>query len=358
MRYAFTGGGTGGHAYPSLAVAERVMRQPDAELAYYGSARGPERLLAQQAGITFRAIPAAQMRGRSPVRLLNGAYNLWRGTRATARWFAYEPPAAVFATGGYVAAPVGRAAAQRGIPLLVFLPDVYPGWAVRFLQRYATRFACSVDDSLAHLPAGRTVVTGYPLRPQFAEATREGGIERFELDPQLPTVLITGGSLGAHHINLVVAGALRRLLERTQIIHICGTGEEAWLQREREQLPEWLRTRYHLHGYTDQIAWAMAAADVAVTRAGASTLGELPATGLPAIVVPGPFSDQERNASYLESRGAAVVLHTNQLDDLERMLLRLLDNDAERERIRAALHALARPDAAQHLADMLQEVAA
>src|SRR5690606_32855766 len=103
----------------------------------------------------------------------------------------------------------------------------------------------------------------------------------------LPTLLIAGGSLGAHQINRVIADSLRTLLERTQIIHIAGRDEEFWLTRERDRLPAWQQDRYHLHAYTEEMAYAMVAADLAVTRAGASTLGELPVTGLPAIVIPG-----------------------------------------------------------------------
>jgi UDP-N-acetylglucosamine--N-acetylmuramyl-(pentapeptide) pyrophosphoryl-undecaprenol N-acetylglucosamine transferase len=242
--------------------------------------------------------------------------------------------------------------------MLLFLPDAHPGWAVRFLARYATKVACSVDAATRAFPREKTVVTGYPVRRQFREATRESGIERFGLDASLPTVLVTGGSLGAHQINVAVAAALPRLLERAQVLHICGTNEEAWLREERERLPEGQRERYRLFAYTEEMAWAMAAADLAVTRAGASTLGELPMAGLPAIAIPGDFSDQQINATYLAEQGAAVALTSARLDALESEVLRLLDDAGTRREMAGAMRRLAQPEATSRLATLLQEIAA
>lgn len=355
MKLALAGGGTGGHAYPSLAVGEQLLSGGNVELIYYGNAHGPERALADAAGIAFGAIPASQVRG-TPWRMLRGGANLLRGLRAAGKRLARDRPAALFATGGYAAAPVGWAAHRRGIPLLVFLPDVHPGWAVRFLGRYATRIACSVDASLATLPAGRTVVTGYPVRGQFAQATRAAGIAHFGLDPALPTLLVTGGSLGAQQINAAISRALPTLLARAQVLHIAGRDDGAALARD--SLDASLRARYHPHAYTEEMALAMAAADLAVTRAGASTLGELPMAGLPSIVVPGSFSDQQRNAEYLANQGAAVVVHGDELDRIEHEVLRLLDDDATRLRMAESMRRLARPDAAAQLANLLREIAA
>jgi UDP-N-acetylglucosamine--N-acetylmuramyl-(pentapeptide) pyrophosphoryl-undecaprenol N-acetylglucosamine transferase len=357
MKFALAGGGTGGHAYPAIAVAEELRATPGTELVYYGTSHGPEREIAEQAGIPFRTVPARQVRGRSPVRVSRGLYQLWRGTRVAARCIAEDRPDAIFATGGYAAAPVGRAAAQRGVPLVVFLPDAYPGWAVKFLARYAITVACSVDGAVPHLPSGKAVVTGYPVRRQFIEATREEGQRRFDLDPLLKTVLIAGGSLGSHQINRAIADSLRDLLEQTQIIHVAGRDEEPWLRRERDRLPEWLQARYRLFAYTDEIAYAMAAADLAVARAGASTLGELPACGLPAISIPGAFSDQHVNAEYLARNGGAIVVPPSEVDRVPALVTELLRDDGRRTEMAAAMRRLARPEATATLARLVREVA-
>lgn len=355
MMVALAGGGTGGHVYPALAVAER-LRAGDVELTYYGTAQGPEQRLAESRGITFRTVPAAQVRVKTPWRAARGLFQLWNGTKVARRQLRADRAAAVFATGGYAAAPIGRAAAQAGIPLVVFLPDAQPGWAVRFLARYASVVACAVEGA-ERLPADKVVVTGYPVRPEFAEATREQGIARFDLDPALPTVLVAGGSLGAHSLNVAVARALPHWLEHAQVVHVAGRDEEGWLEEERDRLSAALRPRYHLYGYTEELPYAMATADLAVTRAGASTLGELPAVGLPAVVIPGAFSDQAANAEYLARRGAAIHLPGERIDELGALVIELLGDGERREAMAAAMRALARPDAAERIAALVRQVA-
>ncbi len=357
MKVILAGGGTGGHAYPAMAVAEELCRAGDSELVYYGTAGGPERQVAEGHEIPYRVVPASAVRGRSPVTVASGLYRFWRGSRTAAERLSDDDPDAVFATGGYAAAPIGRAAARLGIPLVVFLPDVRPGWAVRLLQRYATVVACSVPQSLSYLPAGKSVVTGYPVRRQFHEATREEGINHFELQRGVQTLLIAGGSLGAHQINIVVHNALQRLLAQMQIVHITGRAEYQWLERARQQLPDWQQQRYRVHAYTERMAYAMAAADLAVTRAGASTLGELPIRGLPAIVIPGEFSDQQANAAYLSDHGAAVTLAPSEIGDLVDLVSELLDDQPRIEEMGRAASDLARPDAAARLAGLVREAA-
>ncbi len=355
MKFALAGGGTGGHVYPAIAVAEELRQQLDTELVYYGTKRGPERDAAIAADIPFRALTASAIRGRTPARLLGGPISLWRGMREAGRYLDRDRPDAIFATGGYASAPIGRPAKQRQIPLVVFLPDVRPGWAVRFLQRYASTVACAVEPSLEYIGA-KGVVTGYPVRTDFATATREEGLRCFDLDPALPTLLVMGGSLGAHAINVVIHDALRAVLEEAQVVHITGPDEEHWLIRARDELPTpELRSRYHPLAYTNQIALAMGAADLAVVRAGASTLGELPVSGLPAIVIPGAFSDQRHNAAYLHERGAAVTLTEDELDELPPLILGLLRDTQRREAMAAAMRDLARPDATQRIAALMRE---
>ncbi|MQC18390.1 MAG: undecaprenyldiphospho-muramoylpentapeptide beta-N-acetylglucosaminyltransferase [Chloroflexi bacterium] len=358
MRIALAGGGTGGHVYPAIAVAERLRERPGIELSYYGTERSVEQEIAAREGIPFRAVPASQVRVRRPVAMAKGIFHLWQGTRAARRMLEAERPGAVFATGGYAGAPVGRAARQAGIPLVVFLPDATPGWAVRFLAHYADTVACAVDAAVEHLPAGKAVVTGYPLRGQFATATREEGIERFGLDPELPTVLVAGGSLGARSLNEATVEALPQWLTAAQVVHICGRGNAAAVEPVRASLPDRLAERYHLHEYTEEMAYAMAAADIAVMRAGASTLGELSATGLPVVAVPGAFSDQSANADYLASHGAGIHLPETRIAELEGLVSALLADSPRREAMRERMHALARPDAAERIAELVLDLAA
>ena len=241
--------------------------------------------------------------------------------------------------------------------MISFLPDVKPGWAVRLLQRYASTIVCSVDGSLPYLPASKTVVTGYPVRNQFLDATRKRGIQRFELDTSLQTLLIAGGSLGSHQINVAIRDNLPRLLTRLQVIHISGRDEFDWLNRERTHLPEWQQKRYSLHPYTNDMALAMAAADLAVTRAGASALGELPVMELPAILIPGEFSDQSANAEYLKNCGATSTITRSSIHYLADEVIALLDDDDQLRSMSCAMRQLNRHDSAARIASLLRRVA-
>src|SRR3990170_2922891 len=190
-------------------------------------------------------------------------------------------PGAILATGGYVSVPVVLAGWLRGIPTLLYLPDVEPGLAVRFLSRVATKVAVTTSSPSPSLPPNKSVVTGYPVRPGFDQGDQAAAQQRFSLDPASKTLLVWGGSQGAHSINQEIARHLPRLLELCQVVHICGEGDASWLTDQRDLLVERLRDRYHLHPYLhDGVADLMAAADLAVSRAGASVLGEFTVAGL------------------------------------------------------------------------------
>ena len=357
-RIVLAGGGTGGHVYPSLGVAEALRTEaPAVSLRYIGRAGGAEEALARAASLPFSAVRAAGVRGKSPVAMARGALALAFGTLQAWRALRAFRPDAVFATGGYASVPVVVAAWARRAPALVYLPDVHPGWAVRLLASLARRVACSTEAALPHLPAGKAVVTGYPVRPDFFALTRETARPRLGLPPRVPVVLVSGGSSGSRDLNRAVARHLPQLLQLAHLIHTCGPADAAELRSLAERLPDELRAKYHLYPYLDDMAAAMASADVAVLRAGASALGELPAVGLPAVLVPGPFSDQARNAAYLAERGAAVVLPNEQLDRLLPTVQGLLTDIRRLTAMRRAMTALARPTAAVDLARLLLAVA-
>jgi UDP-N-acetylglucosamine--N-acetylmuramyl-(pentapeptide) pyrophosphoryl-undecaprenol N-acetylglucosamine transferase len=205
------------------------------------------------------------------------------------------------------------------------------------------------------------VLTGYPVRPGFFQAQRDQARERLGLHPSLPTLLVSGASSGARALNQAVARLAPEFLRVGQLVHLCGSRDETWLQDIRAGLSPELQERYHLHAYLhDEMPLALGAADLAVMRSGASTLGELPAARLPAILVPGEYEgwDQSPNARFLEQQGAAVTLPQARLDELPSLIMELLGESNRRERMREALAALARPDAADRLARLLLEMGA
>ena len=361
----FAGGGTGGHVYPSLSVARALeaaaREQGDTLEALYIGIRGRvDETIVPAQGITFRAVSAGPMRVGSPLELAGNLLRLARGAVQSARIIRGFRPQAVFATGGYASVPVGVAARLLRVPLVVYLPDVTPGWAVRLLSRLATKMTTTSERALAYLPERKTVVVGYPVRDEFWSVSRAAARAQLGLPTEGKVLLITAGSLGAQRINRAIAPALPRLLERCDVLHVTGVADEAWAHEQRAALTPAQQARYHVRGYIDEMPAAMAAADLAVSRAGASTLGELPAAGLPAVLVPGEYEgwSQAPNAEYLQSLGAGVMLRNSELEQLPERVLALLADDARLASMRAAMRTLARPDAARELARIVREVAA
>lgn len=347
---------------------------------YVGSHDGMERdLVARESDLPFEGISAAAVRGRGPLQLARNLGRLARGVREARALLRRERPAAILGTGGYVCVPLFVAARSLGVPTMIYLPDIVPGWAVRALARIATRVACSFEPSLRYLPRHKTIVTGYPVRPELLAAATQRAACRaaFGLRADQPVLFVYGGSRGARSINRAVCRLLPDLLALAQIIHVCGReGDEHWLREAAARLPDELRARYRLYPYLfsegdahhsvgPSMAQAFGAADLALCRAGASTLAELPAMGLPAVLVPYPYVHQEENAEYLVRHGAAVCLADHELlgagaptdGPLFRELRRLLtDTDARGQMARRSA-ALARPDAAACLADALLDLA-
>src|SRR6185437_3094006 len=227
LRVLFAGGGTGGHVYPSLAVARALedacqARGESLEMLYVGvHGRVDERIVPRE-GIAFRAIAAGQLRVASPLAFVRGLLLLARGTVQALGITRRFKPDAVFATGGYASVPVGIAARVLRRPLVVYLPDITPGWALRLLSRLATRMATTSDAALTHLPPGRARVVGYPVRPAFWDIDRDEARRRLGLPENAKVVLVTAGSLGARAINDAVIAALPRLVAHATIVHMTG----------------------------------------------------------------------------------------------------------------------------------------
>jgi UDP-N-acetylglucosamine--N-acetylmuramyl-(pentapeptide) pyrophosphoryl-undecaprenol N-acetylglucosamine transferase len=373
MRVLFCGGGTGGHVYPALTVAQALREiscpppssapaAPEAlELLYVGVKGKIDAELVGREGIPFKAVAALPLRTGTLAGATRGAMTLASGTMEAYRILNGFRPDVVFATGGYGSAGVGMAARLQKRPLLLFLPDVEAGLAVKALAKIADQIAVSVPVALNAVPKEKTKVTGYPVRPQFFSIDRAAARAHLGLHENLPALLVSGASSGANAINRAVAAWAPDFLRLGQLVHICGARDEPWLRQGRERLSPELQSRYHLHAYLhDDMPYALAAADIAVMRAGASTLGELPATRLPAVLVPGEYEgwDQSPNARYLEGEGAAVMLPQSRLEaDLGPTVMGLLGDSDRRQRMQEALSRLARPDAALKLAQMLLKLA-
>jgi UDP-N-acetylglucosamine--N-acetylmuramyl-(pentapeptide) pyrophosphoryl-undecaprenol N-acetylglucosamine transferase len=346
-------------------------------MIYIGSVGGmEEQIVARESSLPFRAIPAAALRGRGPLATARGAWATLAGVGAAVALIRELRPLALLGTGGYVCVPLFLAARALRVPTMIYLPDVVPGLAVRLLSRIATLTAVNVEDALPRLGlrAGqpKALVTGYPVRRELFTQDRATCRRAFGLAEGLPAALVYGGSRGARSINQAIAALLPDLLARCQLIHVCGReGDEHFLRAAAERLPAELQSRYKLFSYLSgdsgpSMTAAFGAADLAICRSGASTLAELPAAGLPAVLVPYPYVHQDENADYLARRGAAVkvadaaMLGGGRPTDgpLFQQVIRLFNDEHERQHMAERSRALARPDAAGHLAGALLSLAA
>jgi UDP-N-acetylglucosamine--N-acetylmuramyl-(pentapeptide) pyrophosphoryl-undecaprenol N-acetylglucosamine transferase len=317
--------------------------------------------LVQRAGMPYVTIPAGQIAGMG-WRTLPNMVKVVQGTLASRRILNDFKPDVLLFTGGFVAVPM--ALAGRKIPSLVYVPDIEPGMALKILARFANSIALTTEESSHYFPArSKTVVTGYPTRPELAGWTREKAQAHLGLSPDHFTLLVTGGSKGSRTINQPLLAILPQLLTEMQVIHITGKLDWAEIEAARgkifAELPSDVAGRYHPMPYLHEMGAALAAADLAVSRSGASTLGEYPMFGLPAVLVPYQFAwrYQKVNANHLVKSGAAVVLEHNEL--IEKLLPTLWDlsrNPERLQRMRQSMQSLAHPQAAASLADQVRDL--
>jgi UDP-N-acetylglucosamine--N-acetylmuramyl-(pentapeptide) pyrophosphoryl-undecaprenol N-acetylglucosamine transferase len=345
--------------YPALAIVERL--EAGTQVLWIGGEGGVEQALVERAGIPFTAIPAGGLHGVGLVRMARNTLKLAAGTWKAWRLIGRHKPQAMLTSGGFVSAPVAVACWLRRVPILLYLPDIEPGLAVKFVAKFAAKIGVTTEESVRFFPARKTLVTGYPTRSDLAQTDRLAAHRRFELVDDRKTLLVFGGSKGARSINRAVAAVLEPLLAKYQVIHISGATDAAEVLARHATLPEALKRHYHVYEYVHDMGPALAAADLVVSRAGASILGEYPLFGLPAILIPYPYAwrYQKVNADYLVTRGAALRLDDETLSETLRPAIeRVLNDETQRHVMSAAARSLARPEPALKLAQTLQKLAA
>ncbi|PYM93160.1 MAG: undecaprenyldiphospho-muramoylpentapeptide beta-N-acetylglucosaminyltransferase [Candidatus Rokuibacteriota bacterium] len=359
------GGGTGGHTSPGLAVAT-LLRQRSYSCVWIGSRSGIEAQRVPQSGIPYVAISTGKLRRHwTWQNVADLLVNVPAGAVGAVRALRALRPRVVFGTGGFVALPVVLGAALLRVPIVLHEQTSVPGLANRIGARFARRIAVTFPGSAGSFPTSRVTVTGNPLRPELRAGSRSSAIARFQLDPSLPLVYVTGGALGAQRINRVVGDALVPLLEHAQLIHQCGenpaTGDRSWLEERRAALPPALARRYTIVPYVGaELAEIYAAAALVVARAGAGTVNECCQLGMPALYVPLPDTrgdEQTANARLVERAAGAVVLPQPMLtpERLVRGVQALLADPARLKQMGEQARTLAIPDAAERLVALLTE---
>jgi UDP-N-acetylglucosamine--N-acetylmuramyl-(pentapeptide) pyrophosphoryl-undecaprenol N-acetylglucosamine transferase len=340
--------------YPALAVHSALMaKAPTLDTLWVGGEGGMEESLVKRLGIQFKAIPAAGVHGVGIAALPRNLVMITRGTIAARRILSDFRPDVMFFTGGYVAVPV--ALAGRSIPSVLYVPDIEPGMALKYLAGQADVIAVTTTDSQKFFNK-KVYETGYPVRKDLALWDRQTASQHLGISSRSPVLLVFGGSKGAHSINVAVLNNLRPLLDKLELIHISGEQDWELVQQARTQLPADSAARYHAMPYLHEMGAALAASDLVVSRAGASSLGEYPLFGLPAVLVPYPHAwrYQKVNADYLSRRGAAIIIENERLDqELLPTLSVLMDNPNKLKAMRAAMFQLSHPRAAEKIASAL-----
>ena len=277
--------------------------------------------LVKRADVPFETIPAAGVHGVELSRLPGNVAQLWRGFRVSRQILRRFQPDVLFFTGGFVAVPM--AMAGHNVPSVLYVPDIEPGLALKTLSLLASRIAITADDSRAYFSRhARLRLTGYPTRPDLVSTSREKACEVFVFDPVIPTLLVFGGSKGARSINQALLGILPALLAEMQVLHISGQLDWPEVEAAGKKLDDWQSRRYRAYPYLHQeMTAALRAADLVVSRAGASSLGEFPMVGLPAVLVPYPYAwrYQVVNAQYLVDRTGALAAAKHQQGGIRRV---------------------------------------
>ena len=380
VKILVTGGGTGGHVSPALAVIQEVQAmaaQTDwtPEFRYVGSRDGVEQGLVEAAGIPFVGVSsgklrrAATLRGLLTVKNLSDALRVPVGIGEAIGEVRRFRPDVVLATGGYVSVPPVIAAGLLRRPVLIHEQTVQIGLANQIAARFATRIALTFEGAALELPPSlrrKTVVTGNPVRQAIFGGDRTRAVEQFGFDPSdnpLPAVYVTGGALGAHSINAAVETILPELLLECRVIHQCGRQDGEHFAAVRSALPASLTPRYWVIPFVGaEIADIFALCELIVGRSGAGTVTEAAAIGKPALfipLVPTGGDEQTRNARRSVEAGAAVLLPSQELSG-PRLLSELQLLLADRVRLTAmgqASLSLATPNAARDLASTLLALA-
>lgn len=367
MRFVVSGGGTGGHIYPALAIAGGLKeRYPGAEVLYIGTAKGMEADIVPQEGLPFQGIEASGLARKLSLRNLTVLLQAGRGFLQACRIIRRWRPDVVIGTGGYVCGPVVLAAALSRVPTLIHEQNAYPGVTNRILSRFARRVAVTFADSIKYFPRRAEVrLTGLPVRPEITAADRETALVKWRIPRDSFVLLSFGGSRGARAINRAMTAVIKNLGSRPglHIIHITGTAGYQEFMDDCASSGIMLDKlgNVTIMPYLYAMQDAMAAADLVISRAGAATLAELTVMGLPAILVPYPHAaenHQEFNARALEKEGAAIVILDRDLngETLGEKVTALLERRELLAEMRAASKRQGKKEALKDIINCVDEI--
>ena len=343
------GGGTGGHLFPGLAAADTLARRRPCRVTFVGASRGIETRVVPKRGYALRTLPVRALRGQGPLGFAGSMMRLPASVFSAWRLLGELEPDLLIGVGGYASGPAVIAGWSRRIPTVLLEQNAHPGLTNRLLARFADRICVAFPESAAYFPQQKTIETGNPVRPP--DPKPHGERSGF-------SILLFGGSAGAHRLNEIGVEAMARL-DRAglSIVHQTGEAELEVVRRRYQDLG----IEADVRPFIDDMAAAYAAADLVVCRAGATTLAELTALGKPAVLVPYPYAaddHQRKNAESLVRRGAAMMILDRELspEGLSQAIASLRGEPERLKTMAESARALGRPDAAEKVVDVCLEL--
>lgn len=322
MRAVLTGGGTGGHIYPALAIARGLQTHfAGIDILYIGTNRGLEADIVPKACFPFKAITVAGLERKISLANVKILWQALQGFKEAKSILKEFKPDVVIGTGGYVCGPVVMAASRLGIPTLIHEQNALPGITNRILSRFADQVTVTFEDSLKYFShSSKVKLTGLPIRPEILQANRSTAFNTLELRDGLLTILVFGGSRGARRINQSMIDVIREFGNNASVQVLLATGQTGYKEFiedcEKNGIELGKYVNIIIKPYLYNMQDALAAADLVVSRAGAATLAELTVLGIPSILIPYPYASenhQEFNARALSDRGAAVLIKDSEL---------------------------------------------
>lgn len=339
IKIAFAGGGTGGHIYPGLAIADELKtiaseKNVDIELFWFGNSSGMDRNIVEKSGSVnkFIGIPSGKLRRYFSLKNFFDIFKIFAGFVASFFKLLFIRPIVLFSKGGFVSVPPCIAAKLLGIPVFTHECDFTPGLATRINSKFASKILLSYEETKKFFSAekqNKTIVTGNPIRPVFYSANAKAGLEFLfegkDFDSSKPILLVLGGSLGAHQINQLIVENLDWLTSKFNVVHQCGA-------KDKDFVPASKKGYYPYPFIYSQMPDVIAASDIVLSRAGANSIWECSVLGKPLVLIPlcgsGTRGDQVDNAAFFEKQNAAKVLLGDDVtfDNLKKLLEFLLDS--------------------------------
>ncbi|EKN62535.1 undecaprenyldiphospho-muramoylpentapeptide beta-N-acetylglucosaminyltransferase [Schinkia azotoformans] len=327
MRILVSGGGTGGHIYPAIAFIKEIKKhQPDAEFLYIGTEKGLEKSIVERENIPFKSIEITGFKRKLSFENIKTIMRFLKGTSLSKKYIKEFKPDIVLGTGGYVCGPVVYAAAKLNIPTIIHEQNSVPGLTNKFLSKYVDKVALCFEEAGQYFPKEKTILTGNPRASEVIGNDGNIGKRSVGLDPTKKVVLIVGGSRGAKPINDAFIEVLPKVREKSyQVLYVTGDVHYENVLKEVNKVgnPDNVIIKPFLHNMPE----VLAGVDLIVARAGATTLAEITALGIPSILIPSPYvtnNHQEKNARALGDNGAAIVRLEKEMNGIT--LLRDIDH--------------------------------